>query len=78
MDVLTNRHDRWEEFTERLGGSEACDFTEDGTWKCDGETLTMSRAILESMGGIDIEETLDYFQEHGGHCDCEVLFNVDT
>jgi len=78
MDILTPKHNRWHEFTSRLGGSEACDFREDGTWKCKGGIdKTFSTSILTDMGGIDVPATLEYFTKHGGHCDCEVLFNVD-
>ena len=75
---LTPKHPRWREFTDRLGGPEACDFTDDATgWNCD-TTLAGAERILEDMGIDDIHATLDYFHEHGGHCDCEVLFNVDA
>jgi hypothetical protein len=33
--------------------------------------------IMTEMGGIDIEKSVAYFQEHGGYCDCEICFNVD-
>lgn len=29
------------------------------------------------MGGIDIESTMEFFNSHGGYCDCEILFNVE-
>jgi hypothetical protein len=34
-----------------------------------------ARAILSNME-CDITASLEFFREHGGHCDCEVLFNV--
>jgi hypothetical protein len=30
------------------------------------------------FGLDDVVASLDYFNEHGGHCDCEILFNVDA
>ena len=82
---MTPANKRWEEFTERLVGEEGCDF-KDGdnsnpalpTWKCSSKReRPLSTAILEKMGNIDIVETMKYFDEHGGYCDCEILFNVD-
>jgi hypothetical protein len=26
----------------------------------------------------DVQGSLRYFEEYGGHCDCEILLNVDT
>lgn len=34
------------------------------------------RPILNSLLNIDVEETLDFYRENGGYCDCEVLYNV--
>ena len=35
-------------------------------------------AILQKMGNIDIPKSLEFFNEHGGYCDCEILFNVEA
>jgi hypothetical protein len=83
MKPMTLEHERWQEFADRLAGPDGCNFHEgeDGIlrWKCGGgrdKSLTLK--ALESMGSdIDIPATLVYFDEHGGHCDCEVIFNVD-
>ena len=84
MEAMTPIHSRWDEFLERMEGSEGCDFTQtipgdslSVTWKCDGTMdRPVARKILESMGDIDIEGSLQYFDNHGGYCDCEILFNV--
>jgi hypothetical protein len=26
---------------------------------------------------VDVEASVEFFVEHGGHCDCEVLFNLN-
>ena len=39
-------------------------------------TLCASRRLLTVMG-CDFDASLAFFREHGGYCDCEVLFNVD-
>ena len=76
--ILTPDHPRWNEFAERLEGPEGCAFTETPSWRCyGGHDKHFAKAILESMRGIDVEGTLRYFDEHGGHCDCEILFNID-
>lgn len=85
MQVLTVDHFRWWEFYEKLAGEEGCNFRSENdengaertVWNCSSSVeRPFCRAILEKMGGIDVEATLDYFGEHGGHCDCEVVFNV--
>lgn len=86
MEIMNHSNDRWEEFLSRLEGPEGCDFQEKEpgnhksiTWKCEGgENKDYSKKILEEMGGIDIEASLRFFEENGGHCDCEILFNVAT
>jgi hypothetical protein len=79
-EVMTDKHPRWEEFCNRLAGPEGCNFRKkpDGntTWTCFGGTdKTFATRILEAMG-MDVTASLAYFSEHGGHCDCEILFNV--
>ena len=83
MDILTPKHSRWDEFAERLEGPEGCNFTEDSAgkarWKCGGgRDQSLARAILHDMntGDIDVKGTLTYCTEHGGYCDCEIIFNV--
>jgi hypothetical protein len=79
--MMTPDHPKWEEFMERMTGPEACDFKEDPkrghTWICKGgNNRDFAKKILADMGA-DVEASLDYFSEHGGHCDCEIAFNVD-
>ena len=83
MSIMMPEHERWEEFTKLLEGPEGCDFQKDEhddiTWVCGGDRdQSKSKAILTSMGftPVQVEASLNYFTDHGGHCDCEVLFNV--
>ena len=80
-EILTPQSERWEEFVKRLQGPEGCDFVQekDGpTWLCEGgDDKTFATKILRSMGGIDVQATLKRCHEYGGHCDCEILFNVE-
>ncbi len=75
------QHPRWDEFADKLGGKDGCDFTDDGKWKCGGgKDKTFSTTILHSMGFDDgfIARSMSYFELHGGFCDCEILFNIDA
>jgi hypothetical protein len=80
--IMKPGHPKWWEFIKALEGPDGCNFREreeDGktAWNCGGGTdQSLARAILEKMGDIDIESSLAYFTERGGHCDCEILFNV--
>jgi hypothetical protein len=75
-----------DEFLGRLEGPEGCDFKEERpgdpnsvTWKCaGGNDKTLSRAILAKMGVLveDAKAFLELCHTHGGHCDCEILFNA--
>ena len=85
MNVMRTTHPRWEAFLARLDGPEGCNFrVEDGreTWTCAGgesvDSHIFSRQIMVAMGLTDDEVTasLKYFREHGGFCDCEVVWNV--
>jgi hypothetical protein len=40
-------------------------------------TNPFASAIIRDMGGIDLDESLIFFDLHGGYYDCEILFNVD-
>lgn len=84
---MTTEHPKWEEFIERLEGPEGCDFKEigEGTgfdlqWTCGGgQDKSHAQKILTDMGFTweEIEESCAYFDNHGGYCDCEILFNVN-
>lgn len=85
--LMTPDHDRWHGFRTRLEGPAGCNFTEQvpgdpstAHWSCGGgNDLSKSRAILLSMGysSAFTDRSLEFFSAHGGHCDCEVLFNVE-
>lgn len=52
-------------------------------WWCSGATenrYILASAVLWAMGFTreDIQASFAYFAAHGGHCDCEILFNVDV
>jgi len=82
---MTLDNPRWDEFVDRLAGPEGCDFRETddgpGTSICDprDHTRPFCRNIMQHMGlsRMAIAVSLTYFEQRGGYCDCEVLFNVD-
>lgn len=85
QEVMTPAHPKWDEFLLRLRGPEGCNFRYKGKgkkstdiiWTCDGTAnLPLTRALLAQYPGVDVEESIAYYKAHGGHCDCEVVFNV--
>ena len=74
---MTPAHPLWDEFCEILAGPEYCDFREENemVWTCAGD-LTLSEKLLSEWYDVDVPGSLQFFREHGGYCDCEVLFNV--
>lgn len=87
--IMTPGHLRWGEFIQCLEGPEGCDFqgeyNDEGqlipdslTWECaGGEDKSKATAILKTMPEIDVTASLAFFEEHGGFCDCEIVFNVE-
>lgn len=84
MEVMTRENPRWEEFVKRLYGPEGCNFRRDpdgvirndcGLERESGVDRPLARRILEDMD-CDVDGSLAYFVEHGGYCDCEILYNV--
>lgn len=67
--ILHIDHHRWREFYVRLN---------DILIKRKGckHNLKNTRHILSSMKDIDVDETIQYFMESKGTCDCRVLSNI--
>lgn len=84
MQTMTPQHPQWETFCNRLAGPEGCNFHEKEPnnpksvcWRCNGgDDKSYATAILKSMPGIDVAASLQYFDDNGGYCDCEILFNL--
>ena len=80
--LMTTGHPRWKEFIQKLIGDDGIRLRQDNEvwyWECPGDfNKPIARKILEEMGlDIDIKMTMYYFEEHGGNCDCEILWNVN-
>lgn len=79
---------RWEEFREKLSGPGYCNFRKEREddpdsfkWNCtQGIERPHARRLLREMGASpeDIAASLKYYEQHGGYCDCEIVFNVDA
>jgi Protein of unknown function (DUF2695) len=80
-EVLTPDSERWDSFADTLflalypdGGDERSTCLGDNG----PDVHRYAKEIMRDMGGIDIAASLEFFMAHGGHCDCEILLNVDS
>jgi putative GTP pyrophosphokinase len=46
-----------------------------GALKCEGN-LDQTRAFLSAVRGVDVDAVVQWLEEFGGYCDCEVIYNV--
>jgi len=70
---MSPAHPQWSEFLNALAGPEFCNFHNNG-WNCHGDHR-YAKQLLERFD-VDVEGSLAYFEENGGYCDCEIVFNV--
>lgn len=80
--IMTPEHPSWGRFTRQLRRTLGCNLREqddDVLFACDGShERPKAMAILKGFAGVDVEASLRFFEEHGGHCDCEILWNVEA
>ncbi|MBA3010033.1 MAG: DUF2695 domain-containing protein [Desulfobacula sp.] len=74
-EVLTPSHKLWPTFRKKLGDIITIYVDEKLHSRCKGD-LALTTDILQSLGNIDVKETVILFKELGGNCDCGVLLNV--
>jgi hypothetical protein len=67
-EIMTMAHPMWESFTESID-------TLLESRKCDNK-LSFATELLVDMRRFDVDASLDWLENHGGYCDCEVLMNV--
>jgi len=69
-NILNTDNPRWDEFAQRLvdelPGPGCCDHSH-----------RAAKRIMTDMGNINIPASIEFFEENGGYCDCEILLNVD-
>lgn len=82
--IMTPKHPRWNSFIELMRGPEGLRSTPDlwaaFTHVCDN-TITRPLArniLLKHFAGVDVEESLLFFADYGGFCDCEIVWNVEA
>jgi hypothetical protein len=72
LAVLDPTHPRWEEFTSYyLFGKRP-----PKRWLADYPDRPFTRFLLDVMEGIDVEATLEHFEELGGYDEVEIGLNV--
>lgn len=74
-EVLKPSHKLWPMFRKKLDGVITIYVDEKLHSRCKGD-LALTTEILKSLENIDIPETIFFFKEYGGHCDCKVIMNV--
>jgi hypothetical protein len=67
-NILKPTHHMWGYFFKHL--SEKLEKTE-----CSGD-LSITETILKTIFDIDVEKTIEFFEENGGYCACEVMKNI--
>jgi hypothetical protein len=67
--IMNNQHPRWTNFLEFVNI-----LFEYNDRRCSGDSK-FARFVL-SKEGVDIEKSIEYLQDNGGYCDCEILMNV--
>jgi Protein of unknown function (DUF2695) len=66
--ILTPENPQWMTFLGMLAGAHCAHGCQ--------HDYRHSEKIMTDIGGIDIPESIAFFQKHGGFCDCEVGLNV--
>jgi hypothetical protein len=74
-EILTPKHKYWPALRFRLDQMVNTHIEGKPVSDCNYD-LRHTIKILKSLPNIDIEGTLDFFEDHAGFCDCEVLMNV--
>jgi hypothetical protein len=73
-EVMTTGSRRWNEFADRLDEALAAM----GCASRRGPNpYHCAKQVMTAMGNIDIPASIDFFENHGGNCDCEILLNID-
>jgi hypothetical protein len=87
-EVMTPKSPRWDEFCDALDKALGLlDCGGDGTQldrktgkviplNPDWPTHALTKRVLKLMGHVDVEASIDFYKQHGGYCDCEVMLNV--
>jgi hypothetical protein len=74
-EILTPSHLLWPKFRKKLEDTLFTYANNKLHNRCKGD-LALTIEILKSMENIDIKETIIFFKEFGGGCDCKIASNV--
>ena len=78
--ILAPEEDQFKDFLDRLCGPEGLDMQEQPigpvSVKCNCDFTFTINILKKYFPEIDINETLDYYEDLGGHCDCGIVFYV--
>jgi hypothetical protein len=75
IQIVKPGHRDWEMFLEKLNRAVFSHYTPGfpETKDC-VHTFRHTRSILESMPGVDFEETIEFFKSRNIKCDCTVIY----
>lgn len=84
LPLMTPSHPKWKKFMVEMEGPNGCHFRQKSslgarstTWKCNSSIRRpICRRLLKKYK-VDVVASLQFFVNHGGYCDCEVIFNVE-
>lgn len=72
--VTTEKHSDWKNFCQlldmKIGGISR------GVCPMDSSKPLARKILMEWFPMVDVKKTFKYFEENGGFCDCEILWNV--
>jgi hypothetical protein len=75
QNVMTPRNPGWREFIywlERAVENHGC-----GGDGAEAHHAHAKWVLAQRWPDVSIEESISFFRQNGGYCDCEVLLNVD-
>jgi hypothetical protein len=82
---MDRSHPQWEEFIERLAGSEGCNFRIAELWEeahdpetfdCD-ETFSIAEKVLAKYD-VEINSSIEYFEDLGASCSCSLVLEFGS
>jgi hypothetical protein len=74
--IMENTSEDFERLCELLGEEITFDVEECCVKGCDGTLDKTKRILKEHFPMYNATETIEYFNDLGGYCDCEILLNV--
>ncbi len=76
--IMKPGHPQWDAFISDLEGPNGCNFRaakRRTVWSCSARSDRPHARRLLAKYGADVERSIEWFSQNGGHCDCEIIFN---